>query len=146
MSFVEKPLNAGDCLNITPPYLCMYCDTHRPAGCNFSYNSRYIYQLYNRRAKIRATWLKYKDTMAKNDYVIEAKNLTKSYGANHVLKGINLKVERGTMLALLGPNGAGKTTTVRILSTLLKHDGGTVSVEGHDVDLEADKSWRGMAG
>ena len=77
--------------------------------------------------------------MAKNDYVIEAKDLTKSYGSNHVLKGINLKVERGTMLALLGPNGAGKTTTVRILSTLLQHDGGTVTVEGHDVDTEADK-------
>lgn len=77
--------------------------------------------------------------MAKNDYVIEAKNLTKSYGTNHVLKGINLKVERGSMLALLGPNGAGKTTTVRILSTLLTHDGGTVSVEGYDVVKEAEK-------
>jgi len=77
--------------------------------------------------------------MNKTDYVIEAKNLTKSYGTNHVLKGINLKVERGTMLALLGPNGAGKTTTVRILSTLLTHDGGTVSVEGYDVVKEAEK-------
>jgi ABC-2 type transport system ATP-binding protein len=62
---------------------------------------------------------KTKEAMGKNDYVIEAKNLTKSYGSNHVLKGIDIKVERGTMLALLGPNGAGKTTTVRILSTLL---------------------------
>jgi ABC-2 type transport system ATP-binding protein len=77
--------------------------------------------------------------MTKTDYVIEAKNLTKSYGTNHVLKGINLKVERGTMLALLGPNGAGKTTTVRILSTLLSHDGGSVSVEGYDVVKEAEK-------
>lgn len=77
--------------------------------------------------------------MSKTDYVIEAKNLTKSYGTNHVLKGINLKVERGTMLALLGPNGAGKTTTVRILSTLLSHDSGSVSVEGYDVVREAEK-------
>lgn len=77
--------------------------------------------------------------MGKNDYVIEAKNLTKSYGSNHVLKGIDLKVERGTMLALLGPNGAGKTTTVRILSTLLKFDDGTVTVEGYDVAKDADK-------
>lgn len=77
--------------------------------------------------------------MAKNNYVIEAKNLTKSYGSNHVLKGINLKVARGTMLALLGPNGAGKTTTVRILSTLLTYDSGSVSVEGFDVVSEADK-------
>src|SRR5438132_2628479 len=43
------------------------------------------------------------------------------------------------MLALLGPNGAGKTTIVRILSTLLGFDGGTVRVDGHDVTSEADK-------
>lgn len=77
--------------------------------------------------------------MADNTYVVEAKNLKKSYGTNKVLKGVNLKVERGTMLALLGPNGAGKTTTVRILSTLLGFDGGTVKVEGFDVQKEADK-------
>jgi ABC-2 type transport system ATP-binding protein len=77
--------------------------------------------------------------MAQSKYVIEAKDLTKAYGSNEVLKGIDLKVERGTMLALLGPNGAGKTTTVRILSTLLSFDGGQVSIEGHDVVKEADK-------
>ena len=71
--------------------------------------------------------------------VIEAKNLQKSYGKHHVLKGINLRVERGTMLALLGPNGAGKTTTVRILSTLLGYDDGTVKVEGHDVKTQPDE-------
>ncbi len=83
--------------------------------------------------------------MAKNDYVIQAKGLMKSYGSNNVLKGIDLQVERGTMLALLGPNGAGKTTTVRILSTLLSFDGGSVSVEGYDVASEADKV-RGVIG
>lgn len=77
--------------------------------------------------------------MPKKEYVIEVKNLTKSYGSNKVLKGIDLKVERGSMLALLGPNGAGKTTTVRILSTLLKYDGGSVWVEGHNVATDADK-------
>jgi len=77
--------------------------------------------------------------MPTSDYVIKAKNLTKSYGSNEVLRGIDLKVQRGTMLALLGPNGAGKTTTVRILSTLLKYDDGTVTVEGHDVTTDADK-------
>ncbi|HSX34606.1 MAG TPA: ATP-binding cassette domain-containing protein [Candidatus Saccharimonadales bacterium] len=77
--------------------------------------------------------------MANNPYVITVENLTKSYGKNNVLKGIDLKVERGTMLALLGPNGAGKTTTVRILSTLLSFDGGKVTVEGHDVKTQADK-------
>ena len=77
--------------------------------------------------------------MNDRQYVVEAKGLKKSYGSNEVLKGIDLKVERGTMLALLGPNGAGKTTTVRILSTLLSFDAGSVSVEGHDVRDEADK-------
>ncbi len=77
--------------------------------------------------------------MADSKYVIEAKNLHKSYGKTEVLKGLSLKVERGTMLALLGPNGAGKTTTVRILSTLLGFDEGSVSVEGHDVRKEADQ-------
>lgn len=73
------------------------------------------------------------------DYAIKVKGLTKSYGDNHVLKGIDLQVERGTMLALLGPNGAGKTTTVKILSTLLKPGEGTVTVEGRNVVKEADE-------
>ena len=77
--------------------------------------------------------------MPKIDYVIEAKNLKKSYGTNEVLKGIDIYVERGTMLALLGPNGAGKTTTVRILSTLLGFDSGTVTVEGYDVVKDSNK-------
>src|SRR5947209_5750160 len=72
-------------------------------------------------------------------YVIEARNLTKAYGQTQVLKGIDLEVERGSMVALLGPNGAGKTTIVRILTTLLSFDGGTVRVDGHDVTTEADK-------
>ncbi|HEV7454334.1 MAG TPA: ATP-binding cassette domain-containing protein [Candidatus Saccharimonadales bacterium] len=83
--------------------------------------------------------------MANTKYVIEAKNLTKSYGSNHVLKGVDLKVARGTMLALLGPNGAGKTTTVRILSTLLAYDEGTVTIEGFDAVKQADKV-RGVIG
>lgn len=71
--------------------------------------------------------------------VIQIQGLTKAYGKNEVLRGVDLEVEKGTMLALLGPNGAGKTTTVRILSTLLHFDGGNVQVAGHDVKREADK-------
>ncbi len=74
----------------------------------------------------------------KSKYAVEAKNLKKSYGDNQVLKGIDIKVERGSMLALLGPNGAGKTTTVRILSTLLNYDRGSVKVEGYDVKESPD--------
>ncbi len=77
--------------------------------------------------------------MVSSKSVIHVKNLKKSYGATKVLEGINIDVERGTMLALLGPNGAGKTTTVRILSTLLNYDDGVVEVEGFDVREDADK-------
>jgi len=76
---------------------------------------------------------------SKTDDAIVIKNLKKSYGDNHVLKGINLHVKRGTMLALLGPNGAGKTTTVRIMSTLLKFDGGSVKINGLDVAKKPDE-------
>jgi len=76
--------------------------------------------------------------MEKNKAVI-IEGLTKSFKKNRVLHGINLQIERGTMLALLGPNGAGKTTTIRILSTLLHQDGGTVMVNGFDVEIHPDK-------
>ena len=65
--------------------------------------------------------------------VIEIVGLTKSYADNAVLRGVDLSVPAGSIFALLGSNGAGKTTTVKILSTLLKADGGTASVNGFDV-------------
>ncbi len=77
--------------------------------------------------------------MSTNDYAIQVRGLTKSYGKNNVLRGIDLEVTKGTMLALLGPNGAGKTTTVRILSTLLGYDKGDVRVAGFNVGDDADK-------
>ena len=64
---------------------------------------------------------------------IEIAGLTKSYDDHEVLKGLDLSVPGGTIVALLGSNGAGKTTAVRILSTLLKADGGTATVNGYDV-------------
>lgn len=70
---------------------------------------------------------------------ISVKGLTKSFKNVKVLEGLDLEVERGTMLALLGPNGAGKTTTVRILSTLLKPDSGAAFVDGHDVVKHPEK-------
>lgn len=79
--------------------------------------------------------------MAQNsvDDAIVVKHLRKSYKKLEVLKDVSFSVKRGTMLALLGPNGAGKTTTVRILSTLLPYNGGQVTIEGYDVENEADK-------
>lgn len=75
----------------------------------------------------------------KSGPAIITKGLRKSYGSTEVLKGVDLTVERGTMLALLGPNGAGKTTVVRILSTLLAHDGGTVTVNGFDAASQGNE-------
>lgn len=65
--------------------------------------------------------------------VISVADLRKAYGDVDVLRGVNLSVARGEIVALLGSNGAGKTTTVKILSTLLRHDSGHVEVAGHDV-------------
>ncbi len=66
-------------------------------------------------------------------------NLVKSFKDTKVLEGIDLKVKKGTIFALLGPNGAGKTTIVRILTTLLRPDSGTITVHGFDVITEAHK-------
>ena len=74
-----------------------------------------------------------------NDLVIEAQGLTKSFGTTRALRGIDLAVRRGTVLAVLGPNGAGKTTAVRILSTLLTPDSGTARVNGYDVVHQAQR-------
>jgi ABC-2 type transport system ATP-binding protein len=68
---------------------------------------------------------------------IAASGLRKAYGDKTVLDGIDLDVREGTVFSLLGPNGAGKTTAVNILTTLLKADGGTARVAGHDVAAEA---------
>jgi len=75
----------------------------------------------------------------KTDLAIITKDLRKSYGNNEVLKGVDLSVERGTMLALLGPNGAGKTTVVKILSTLLTSNGGSATVNGFDVATQSNE-------
>jgi ABC-2 type transport system ATP-binding protein len=68
---------------------------------------------------------------------IEITGLTKGYGKLEVLKGVDLTVESGSIVALLGSNGAGKTTLIRILSTLLRADTGTASVAGFDVARHA---------
>ncbi|MDF2674775.1 MAG: transporter related protein [Clostridiales bacterium] len=67
---------------------------------------------------------------------IEINNLDKSYGSKQVLNNINMEISEG-MFGLLGPNGAGKTTLMRILTTLLHKTGGSVRIDGIDID---DKS------
>src|SRR5215210_2755714 len=69
---------------------------------------------------------------------IQVKGLQKSYKQLHVLKGVDFDVVKGSIFALLGSNGAGKTTIVKILTTLLKQDSGTASVNGCDVAAKPD--------
>jgi ABC-2 type transport system ATP-binding protein len=66
-------------------------------------------------------------------YAVRAEALEKRYGDKRALDGFDLAVREGTVHGLLGPNGAGKTTAVRILSTLLRLDGGRATVAGLDV-------------
>ncbi|HCA29654.1 MAG TPA: export ABC transporter ATP-binding protein [Ruminococcaceae bacterium] len=70
---------------------------------------------------------------------IQVKGLQKSYKQLHVLKGVDFEVDKGSIFALLGSNGAGKTTIVRILTTLLKPDGGAASVNGFDVTAKPEQ-------
>jgi ABC-2 type transport system ATP-binding protein len=70
---------------------------------------------------------------------IQVKGLQKSYQKLHVLKGVDFEVEKGSIFALLGSNGAGKTTIVKILTTLLKQDGGAAAVNGFDVAAKPDE-------
>jgi len=67
---------------------------------------------------------------------IRLQSIEKSYQELHVLRGVDFEVAAGSIFALLGSNGAGKTTIVRILSTLLRSDAGTATVNGFDVATE----------
>ncbi|HET6864286.1 MAG TPA: ATP-binding cassette domain-containing protein [Solirubrobacteraceae bacterium] len=69
---------------------------------------------------------------------VEVRGLVKQFGKIRALDGLDLVVPAGAVCGILGPNGAGKTTIIRILGTLLRPDGGTARVLGHDVVREAD--------
>ena len=58
--------------------------------------------------------------------IMEAENLTKDFGKEHVIKGITLTIHENTFTAILGPSGSGKSTLVNILSGLIKPTGGSV--------------------
>ena len=62
--------------------------------------------------------------------MIEIKGVTKSFSSLQVLKGIDLRIEKGEIVSIVGPSGAGKTTLLQILGTLDKPDSGSVVVDG----------------
>jgi ABC-2 type transport system ATP-binding protein len=68
-----------------------------------------------------------------SDVMIEARDLTKTYGLVHALKGATFEVRKGEVLGFLGPNGAGKTTTMKILTCFIAPSSGTAKVNGCDV-------------
>jgi ABC-2 type transport system ATP-binding protein len=69
-------------------------------------------------------------------WAVETEGLVKVFGDNRAVDGVDLRVAAGTIYGVLGPNGAGKTTTLSMLATLLRPDGGTARVFGHDVVAE----------
>ncbi|WP_019816336.1 daunorubicin/doxorubicin resistance ABC transporter ATP-binding protein DrrA [Saccharomonospora saliphila] len=71
------------------------------------------------------------------DLAIASSGLIKNFGRTQAVRGIDLEVPAGVVYGVLGPNGAGKTTAVRMLSTLLRPDGGEATVFGHDIVREA---------
>jgi ABC-2 type transport system ATP-binding protein len=76
-------------------------------------------------------------TKRQSALAVEAKGLVKIFGDNRAVDGVDLVIPTGSIYGLLGPNGAGKTTTINMLATLLKPDGGTAKIFGHDVQREA---------
>ena len=73
--------------------------------------------------------------------MLEVKNVQKSFGTNHVLRGVDLKVEKGDIIVILGPSGSGKTTLLRCLNFLERADHGTMDFDGIHTDLKtASKS------
>ena len=68
---------------------------------------------------------------------IQTQALSKSYGKVQALRGVDLEVKRGEVFGFLGPNGSGKTTTIRCLLDLIRPDGGTLRVLGHDPQRES---------
>lgn len=72
------------------------------------------------------------------DAMISVQGLTKVFGINPVLRGLDLHVERGEFVTLLGPNGSGKSTLLRILGALSRPTSGSVRIGGWDLPKEAD--------
>lgn len=71
------------------------------------------------------------------EWAVEAHGLIKTFGSNHAVDGVDLRVRTGSIYGVLGPNGAGKTTTIRMLATLLRPDAGSARIFGHDVVKES---------
>jgi len=72
--------------------------------------------------------------------MIELRNIHKSFGSLHVLKGIDLDIHAGEIVSIVGPSGAGKTTLLQIMGTLDRADSGSVVINGTDVSRLGQKA------
>ena len=70
--------------------------------------------------------------------MIEIKNLQKSFGELHVLKGIDLSIDEREVVVIIGPSGSGKSTLLRCINFLEEPTGGTITVDGITLDSEAN--------
>lgn len=74
--------------------------------------------------------------------IIRIRDLHKSFGENHVLKGVNLELEEGSTVVILGTSGSGKSVLMKHVIGLLKPDSGRVIVEGEDVTDYGERDWQ----
>ena len=70
------------------------------------------------------------------DYILEMRNIDKSYGGIHALKNVSIGLKRGEVLCLCGENGAGKSTLMKILAGVEKPTDGEIFIEGKKVEIE----------
>lgn len=80
-----------------------------------------------------------------NNTVLELVDLRKNFGAKEILKGINLKVNKGSIIGYIGPNGAGKSTTVKLIMGLITGYSGEIKIFGEDVS-KGDESYKKKIG
>ena len=73
-----------------------------------------------------------------NDYILELQNLSKSFGKNQVLKGVNLKVRRGSVMGLMGENGAGKSTMMKVIFGIHQHMMAEATQFFKDIGIQVD--------
>ena len=76
----------------------------------------------------------------KMDYLIQANNISKSFGDTHAVNGVSLNIRAGEVYGLVGSDGAGKTTTMRLLVGALKADSGEVSICGYDLNKQVENA------
>lgn len=72
--------------------------------------------------------------------MIKVQNLSKKYGNHYAVKDLSFEIEQGNVYGFLGPNGAGKSTTMNIMTGYIASTNGTVSIDGHDIVMEAEEA------